>query len=162
MPLSIFEKILVGTLLVMGGIALCFEPLFYLNHQRWNQGEASQLGQLVVSVWDVYNAWDPIFADPPLWLKVMCWIEVLVFGPLYLFSAFVISRRQSRLLRTVVLPFSGALLYSTVVYFALECLDPLPGTNLPMVFLINCPWTLLPIAIFFLACSSSSSSKKHR
>jgi uncharacterized protein (DUF983 family) len=41
--------------------------------------------------------------------------------------------------------FSGALIYSTIVYFVMEILEADARTNLWMIFLVNIPWTIIPI-----------------
>src|SRR3989338_7590190 len=99
--LTVLEKILVGTLLLMGCTALFFESLFYASHRGWSHRSNSALTDVVIQIWDVYIAWDPLFADPPLWLKVMCWIEVLLFGPLYFLSAYAIYRRNLNLFHDI-------------------------------------------------------------
>jgi|JI10StandDraft_1071094.scaffolds.fasta_scaffold915473_2 hypothetical protein len=142
----------VGVLFAMGIIAWTLELAFYTTHKSWWPRETPNgpFEELVLRVWDVYVFFDPIFDQPPLWLKVMCWIEVLVFGPLYFISAYALKSRAPWA-RSVVLPFAGALLYSTIVYFALELgSERVPGTNDLVVLVVNLPWTLLPIVLFFV------------
>ena len=82
----------------------------------------------------------------PLWLRILCAIEVFIFGPLYLICAYGLCFKKQWLAQ-IALPFCGALVYSTVVYFAMEVLDQVPGTNMALVFIVNIPWTIFPIIL---------------
>merc|ERR1711916_187373 len=141
------RRLLASSLVFFGLVATIFEPLFYASHPQWWSGEP--VAQWMTHLWQrlYITPFDPIFDNPPLWLRVMCWIEVLVFGPLYLVSAYLL-RVNHRLQSVVVMPFAGALLYSTLLYFFLEFWDPVPGTHTAGVLLINCPWIVLPVALF--------------
>ncbi len=87
-------------------------------------------------------------AAPPLWLKVLCCIEVFLFGPLYLLTAHLLRvDPHHKLLTSVALPFAGALIYSTIVYFAMEVSLSEPGTNFWLVFIVNLPWTIIPLLL---------------
>lgn len=160
-PGSAFERILVYSLLGFAFVALIFEPLFYLSHPKWTQ--AAPVAPWMTSLWEwgYIEPFDPIFNDPPNWLFVFCWIEVLVWGPLYLWSAWLIWN-ASQLQHLVLLPFAGALFYSTVVYFVLDLLDPVPGTHFVGVTLINLPWTLLPVALVWHVWKITGSNKRKR
>ncbi len=138
----------VRCLVAMGVIAWTLEPAFYVTHRRWWPSEQplSATEEAVLSVWRLYTFFDPVFEDPPAWLVYMCWIEVLLFGPLYFVSAFAIAR-DAWWRRHVVLPFAGALLYSTLLYYLLELSHPVPHTNAAVVLLVNAPWTLLPLLL---------------
>ena len=97
--------------------------------------------------WHFYAAsWDPIFLDTPLWLRVMCGIDAFVFGPFYvvLIYAFVRGRDWIRL---PALVFVSAIVYSTLVYFGVELLGEGARANLPMVVLVNVPYTLVPLLL---------------
>lgn len=143
----------------MACIAFFLELPFYATHNGWTGKGDTQVPSLLESVWQIYFKWDPIFAQPPAWLWLMCWIEVCVFGPLYVASAYVIWKGRQRQRDWILLPFSGALLYSTVVYFGMEFLEPVSGTNLVVVVLVNIPWSILPIAVFYHRFFSSKSPR---
>ena len=87
-----------------------------------------------------------MFYNVPMWLRVMCSIEVFLFGPLYVLTAIGMAY-ETKWFVNLALPFSGALIYSTVVYFAMEIIENMPGTNLGFVFLINLPWTIVPMLL---------------
>ena len=76
----------------------------------------------------------------------MCTIEVLAFGPLYALSAYGLHYR-CKWLPYVALPFTGALFYSTVVYFWMDFVYPEPGTDMIMVFIVNIPWSIFPVLL---------------
>ena len=143
------NKSLVWAFYMFGFTALIFEPLYYFGC-HWNLHQCAlsnyEILHLVGKVWAIYTQWDPLFIMPPLWLKILCTIECFMFGPLYIATAYGIQN-DSNWLSFVALPFCGALIYSTIVYFAMEVLDPLPGTNMAMVFLINIPWTIVPMLL---------------
>jgi hypothetical protein len=149
---------------LFGFVALVFEPLYYFGCE-WN-GETCPLAETypfighVRDIWAIYNQFDPMFFNVPRWLQVMCMIEVFIFGPLYLITAYGFYFRSSWL-HAVALPFSGALIYSTIVYFAMEAWDLVPGTNMVVVFAVNLPWTIVPALLLFrLTYRSSDSHKK--
>jgi hypothetical protein len=150
MELSSLDHCLVAVFYVFAFTALVFEPLYYLGCD-WNfdscyYEDSSTLVRTCKALWSIYNQWDPLFAAPPAWLKVMCYIEVFAFGPLYALSAYGLQNRCDWL-PYVTLPFSGALFYSTVVYFVMEFAYPEPGTNLIMVFIVNIPWSIFPVLL---------------
>ncbi len=150
-PLAGLRLWAVRALVAMGAIALTLEPAFYTSHPAWWPGAAGRpptaFEAAVLRVWSLYTRFDPVFDAPPEWLVAMCWIEVLLFGPLYLVAAWAVARRTAWA-RAVVLPFAGALLYSTLLYYALELRHPVPGTSAAVVLLVNAPWTLLPLLLF--------------
>lgn len=128
-----------------------FEPLYYFGC-HWNGATCGN--GVVPQLWRIYSQWDPLFLrkDIPslLWLRVMCTLEVILFGPCYVLCAIGLAPAQPEgvhapWLPQLALPFCGALVYSTLVYFGVELLDaPSTGANLAMVFLINAPWTVVP------------------
>lgn len=157
------DRCLVLVFYVFAFTALIFEPLYYLGCD-WNFDEcyyekSSSLVRMCKSVWSIYNQWDPLFAAPPDWLKVMCYIEVFIFGPLYALSAYGLQHRCNWL-SYVALPFAGALFYSTIVYFAMEFIHPVPGTNLLMVFIVNIPWSIFPMLLGYRVVNLTHSKTK--
>ena len=101
------------------------------------------------SLWRTYISWDPLFIRVPPFLRIMCSIEVFVFGPSYALMALALRQpAPPRWFPGFALAFSGALLYSTAVFFTYEVLfAPRDFVNLPMVCLVNAPWSLLPLAL---------------
>ena len=106
---------------LFGFVALVFEPLYYFGC-HWEMANCATSGSTVVrrvgEIWQIYCAWDPMFLNLPLWLRVMCSVEVFLFGPLYVASAYGLQH-QSAWLPCCALPFGGALVYSTIVYFVM-------------------------------------------
>ncbi len=148
---------------VFGFTALVFEPAFYFGC-AWS-GRAcpgahdSSVIEAVWQVWKIYIQYDPLFLDIPDWLRVLCSIEVFLFGPLYLITAWGIFY-QSSWLRAIATPFSGALIYSTIVYFAMEIIENVPGTNLWLVFAVNLPWTIVPSILLWRCCCCYSEEEE--
>jgi hypothetical protein len=99
-------------------------------------------------IWRIYAHWDPLFLTPPDWLKVLCTIEVFIFGPLYVMIAIGLQSNATWL-KPIGYCFSGALVYSTIVYFTMEILESAQGTNFSLVFLVNCPWTFVPLLLIY-------------
>lgn len=96
-------------------------------------------------LWYFYaSKWDPIFLETPLWLRVMCGVDMFVFGPTYLWLVRGLVRGDERI-RLPGQVFVGAIVYSTVVYFAVEILQEAARADLTMVFVVNIPYTLVPI-----------------
>jgi hypothetical protein len=157
------DAVLIFVFVLFGFVALIFEPLYYFGC-RW-QGDLCPLSPFLVvretgKIWNIYCHWDPLFKNVPLWLQVLCCIEVFVFGPLYLVCAFGLKYRRTWL-NNIALPFCGALVYSTLVYFAMEILDIQAGTNLPLVFVINIPWTIFPIVLGYRVIETRMMTAKH-
>lgn len=143
-------------------IGLIFEPIYYFGC-NWKYSQCiyynissyfdifRYVHNIILDLWYWYNAsFDPIFLNMPLWLQVLCGIEVFVFGPCYLLTAYYYKIYlqcpvDNRWFLYFSLIFSGALVYSTVVYFTMEILDTVPNTNMAMVFIVNLPWTIVPI-----------------
>lgn len=147
---STFDRVLLGWYGLFAFVALIFEPLYYFGCD-WNGkicplATESSLIFYTKEIWLFYAQWDPLFYNIPLWLRVLCSIEVFIFGPLYLVVVIGLINDSSWLF-PVTLLFSGALVYSTIVYFLMEIIEFLPGTNLLMVFIVNIPWTIVPILL---------------
>lgn len=133
-----------------------FEPLYYAGC-NWNGAECGD--GVVPRIWRLYSSWDPLFLDMTapslLWLRVMCTLECVVFGPCYAAVAVGLQPFRPEGLHTpwlqpLALLFSGALVYSTVVYFAMEVvLANSSGADMTMVFLINGPWTVIPCILAY-------------
>lgn len=128
--------------------ALVFEPLYYYGCWWDGPGSSNIVIQKVWEIWMIYAKWDPLFLRPPAWLRVLCTIEVFIFGPLYGLTAIGIAK-QSSWLKVIAYPFSGALIYSILVYFAMEFILSEPGTDFWMVILVNIPWTLVPCLLLY-------------
>lgn len=150
------DTTLIAWLIVFAFTAVAFEPLYYFGCDWSSACPASAHSSLLSHVrdlWRIYVAWDPLFDHPPLWLRILCTIEVFVFGPLYAITAYGLYFRKPWL-PVVAYCFSGALVYSTIVYFLMEALENFPGTNLLAVFLVNIPWTIVPMVLIFRLVSS--------
>ena len=144
--------------LLFAFIAMVFEPIFYFPCE-WRLdvgpcGDASEDG-VMLALWRIYARWDALFVAIPSWLRIMCAVEVFLFGPSYAVVAWVLERRRRHQLPLPVwfapfaLLFSGALIYSTIVYFAFEVIHEWnnPSTSLSMVFLVNAPWSVAPVLL---------------
>ena len=164
------ERVLIASLYLFCFVALLFEPLYYFGCNWDDRNRSCDNSQylpvlVAVRVWRVYVQWDPLFEYVPMWLRVMCVIEVFVFGPLYGICAYGVQSR-SAWLPALALPFAGALFYSTIVYFAMEMIEFLPNTNLWAVFIVNIPWSIVPLLLAYYAVILSppdrtKSLKKH-
>ena len=98
-------------------------------------------------IWYWYaSSFDPIFLDTPLWLRVMCAIDAFVFGPFYLVLIYAFVRRREWI-RLPALCYVSAIVYSTVVYFAVELIAEAGRADLLWVVVINIPYTLVPLVV---------------
>ena len=160
--MSLLDAVLIATFYLFGFIALVFEPIYYFGC-NWQESLCSvssyRIVHIVGDIWSIYGQWDPLFRNVPLWLRVLCKIEVFIFGPLYVVCAFGLQTRR-KWLPYIALPFCGALVYSTIVYFAMEVLDIMPGTNMALVFLVNVPWTIFPIILAFRVMQISNTKQR--
>lgn len=133
-------------------VALIFEPLYYFGCD-WNGltcplAASNDVVNHTRNLWMIYAAWDPMFYVVPMWLRVMCYIEVFIFGPLYVITVYGMYY-AAPWFSSVALPFAGALIYSTIVYFAMEVIENMPGTNMWLVFAVNLPWTIIPLLLVY-------------
>jgi hypothetical protein len=96
------------------------------------------------------KSFDPVFLDPPLWLRVMCTIDGYIFGACYPVFIYAFARRRNWV-RIPALLYGSAIVYSTLVYFGWEFLDPAnrADANLLAVFVINVPYTLVPLLLMW-------------
>ena len=146
------EVFLIVWFAVFGFTALVFEPLYYFGC-AWDglscpAAQSSTLMKHVQAIWHIYCQWDPLFYNPPLWLRVLCSIEVFLFGPLYCVIVYGLLYKL-KWIAPLAYGFSGALIYSTIVYFLMEYYENLPNTNFVAVFLVNCPWTFVPMVLIY-------------
>lgn len=140
-PLRTLDRILVGAFVLFAFTSFVMEP--YVVFAVDLGAARDPLGR----AWHLYaSRWDPLFLAPPLFLRVMCAIDAVVFGPMYvaLIVGFV---RRREWVRTLALIYAAAIVYSTIVYFAVELLAPPPGTDLLMVIVINIPYTIMPLVL---------------
>ena len=158
------DTFLITWYIIFAFTAMSFEPLYYFGCE-WSitcpAGASSRPLAAIGRVWSIYVTWDPLFHSPPLWLRVLCYIEVFVFGPLYGLTAYGLLWRKTWL-PPLAYCFSGALIYSTIVYFLMEVLENAPGTNFLAVFLVNIPWTVIPIILVSRLRSISQSSHNEK
>lgn len=148
------DKILCGCYSLFAFVGLVFEPLYYFGC-NFSDLDRSCGDWWVPVIWRVYTFWDPLFEDlstaSARWIKVMCIIEVVLFGPLYAYMAYALSisdhKRRPKYYIPVGLLFSGALIYSTILYFVMELFYESHRANMFWVFVINCPWTFVPAVL---------------
>jgi len=96
------------------------------------------------------RSFDPVFLDPPLWLRIMCAIDAYVFGACYVVFVFAFVKGRNWV-RIPALLYGSAIVYSTVVYFGWEFLDEANRSqaNLLAVFVVNVPYTLVPLLLLW-------------
>lgn len=146
----VMDSLLVGTFCMFLFVAWFFEPwVVYLC--GWEGLPSSKCQRYYTGqLWLFYaENFDPIFLNLPVWLRIVCSLDTLCFGPFYAISiyAFLTGNQSSRWYQFIALPFAGALMYSTIVYFAYEVLEEAERASLLWVFLINLPWTLAPLLL---------------
>ncbi len=91
-------------------------------------------------------SFDPIFLDPPTFLWLMCTFDAFVFGPFYLVLIYAFVRRRNWI-RVPALIYGAAIVYSTIIYFGIEVLDEAHRADLLWVFVINIPYTVVPLVL---------------
>lgn len=146
------DALLLGSFGMFLFVAWIFEPAIVWQCGWEGLPTAECKRTLIGRLWLFYaESFDPVFLNLPLWLRIVCSLDTFLFGPFYAVSvyAFAAGRHQERWYELVALPAAGALLYSTVVYFAYECIAEWHRASLLWVFVINLPWTLVPILLFF-------------
>jgi len=144
---TVLDSVLLGSMCMFLFVAWFFEPyVVYLC--GWEGLVTTECQETTVGwLWHYYaSTFDPVFLNLPLWLRIVCSLDTFLFGPFYLVSvlAFVAGQVDTKWYRAVALPWSGMLIYSTIVYFAYECIAEADRASLVWVFLINLPWTLAP------------------
>ena len=150
-----FDAFLVFCFSLFAVSSLVFEPFIVFDV------DLSTASDPVGKTWYWYaSSFDPIFLDTPLWLRIMCGIDAFVFGPFYLVLIYALVRARSWI-RVPALLYAAAIVYSTVVYFGYEVLDPAnrAQANLSAVFLINIPFTLVPLLLLWRMSSANPSAR---
>ena len=96
------------------------------------------------------RSFDPIFLDAPLWLRIMCTIDAYVFGAMYLVLIFAFVKGRNWI-RIPALLFASTIVYSTLVYFGWEFFDEAnrEEANLLAVFVVNIPYTIVPVLLMW-------------
>ena len=115
------DRLLLGTFGMFLFVAWFFEPAVIYLCGWEGLGTAACDATLIGRLWHFYAAsFDPVFLNLPLWLRIVCSLDTFLFGPFYAVSlfAFGTGRQLARWYVAIALPSAGALLYSTVVYFA--------------------------------------------
>ena len=87
--------------------------------------------------------WDPLFLEPPSYMRDRTGIDEWLYGPTYLVLIYAFVRRREWI-RSPALLYCGAVVYSTLVYFLVEFLTQAHRANLPMVVVVNIPYTIIP------------------
>lgn len=161
--MTALDKTLVGFACLFAFVALVFEPLG-LHICGWDGLVACKDVSTVGWLWHLYaSRFDPIFLNLPLWLKIMNSLDTLLFSWVYLSVALLLPSGRldsSPTCRALVCAGAGALLYSTIVYFAYELIAERGRADLPMVTLINLPWTLWPVGVLFRLSAAPPTSKR--
>ena len=145
------DNILLGTFCMFLFVAWVFEPAVVAICGWEGLKTAECQATLTGRLWLFYaESFDPVFLNLPLWLRIVCSLDTCLFGPFYALSiyAFATGAQETRWYELVALPLSGALFYSTVVYFAYEFMAEWHRASLLWVFVINLPWTLAPVLLF--------------
>ena len=144
------DRVLLATFCMFLFVAWFFEPwVVYLC--GWDGLETIECQRTLTGrLWLFYaKTFDPIFLNLPLWLRIVCSLDTILFGPFYAVSVYAFWTKQqgARWYELIALPMAGALLYSTVVYFAYEVIAESGRASLVWVFVINLPWTLAPVLL---------------
>jgi len=90
--------------------------------------------------------YDPLVVANPLFLQVMSGISAFVFGPLYLWLARGLWRRD-RSIRLPALLYVATMLYSMVVHLAAEIWGELPPPHWDVFVAVYAPYVVVPIAL---------------
>lgn len=156
------RKILGVCFLVAAITSLFFEPVVMVGYPL-SPGVPGVTGALW---WWYASHFDPLFLQTPGFMQMMCWVDFAVFGPLnFLLSAYLFRDEgwfgtAARRMAWVFPPFAGAVAYSTLIYFLVEFQMALPGTNFPVVVLINAPYLLAPLALLWYLGRAGNSLKE--
>lgn len=140
-----FDAFLVSWFVLFAVSSLAFEPFIVFGV------DLSTATDPVGRTWFWYaRSFDPIFLETPLWLRIMCGIDAFVFGPFYLVLIYALVRARNWI-RVPALLYGAAIVYSTAVYFGFEVLDPVnrSQTNLLAVFVVNIPFTIVPLLLMW-------------
>lgn len=138
-----FDLFLVCWFCLFAVSSLVFEPFIVFDVDL--EATTDPIGK----TWYWYaSSFDPLFLDTPLWLRIMCGIDAFVFGPFYLVLVYALVSGKEWI-RVPALLYGAAIIYSTLVYFGYEVLDPenRARANLTAVFLVNIPFTLVPLLL---------------
>lgn len=91
------------------------------------------------------NALDPLQVARPVWWKMTIWIDVLGFGPFYAFATYAFIRGRDWI-RIPTVFWAGLMVANVTIILGEEFAGP-HATPYPLiVFLLNLPWLLFPLA----------------
>ena len=136
--LPAIDRLLIAFFALFAFTSICMEP--YITFGVDLARATSPLGR----AWHFYaRTWDPLFLEQPAYMRVMTGIDEWVYGPMYLVLIYAFLRRREWIRRPALL-YCGAIIYSTLVYFLTEFVSEGHRANLPMVVVVNMPYTIIP------------------
>jgi hypothetical protein len=154
--MPVVDRFLVACFGVFAFTSICMEP--YITFGVDLARATDPLGR----AWYFYaRNWDPLFLDQPAYMRIMTGIDEWVYGPMYLVLIYAFVRRRDWI-RLPGLLYCGAIIYSTLVYFLTEFLTERYRANLPMVTLVNIPYTIVPCLLVWRLWHPSPFAARNR
>ncbi len=90
------------------------------------------------------QTFDPLVMARPQWWKMTIWLDVLFYGPFYIFAIYAFIKGRDWI-RVPAIFYSGMMFADVFIILGEEAAGSHAAPNLPLVFLLNLPWLLLPI-----------------
>jgi hypothetical protein len=92
------------------------------------------------------HALDPLLLARPPWWKATIWIDALCFGPYYVVAlyAFIMGKNWIKLPSII---WASVLMTNVIIILSEEFFGPFATPHPLIVFLLNLPWLLVPLAM---------------
>lgn len=169
LTMTALDHIITFWLVIFALVAFTFEPVLVfvckgnLDSCQENELEHNHITKLLIELWFWYaKQFDPLFINTPFWLVIMCGIDCVIFGPMYIIVLFGWIYDSSGIwFKRFVCIWNGALVYSTVVYFAYEILIEYQRNSMFWVIVINMPWTIVPLLLLKQVLISETKHKQY-
>jgi len=100
----------------------------------------------VTMVHNYGNTFDPLLMARPQWWKNTIWLDVVFYGPFYVVALYAFIKGKNWI-RIPAMFYSGMMFADVFIILGEEIAGPHATPNLPLVFLLNLPWLLVPFLL---------------
>ena len=102
--------------------------------------------RMVTIIHSYASTYDPLLLARPQWWKQTIWLDVLFYGPFYAVAIYAFLRGREWI-RIPAIFYSGMMFADVFIILGEEIAGPHASPQLGIVFALNLPWLLIPLAL---------------